>query len=355
MNKKLLSSTALVGALLVSGAALAEFKVGADVSATYVMGTDDNTTGLNSGERVCNETNLLLSGSQALSNGMTASYSGKIEFDGPATQSASTGNPDHEYELKIGTANAYVAFANDGGQSNRTSMTPFLSYPIGSTANAVTPTAPAFAGDSYISGTHQSNNIAVGGKVGEGNIVVRYAPSAAGIEGDYVATGNDLNSDTGTTKGSGYLIAYNGKVGALGLNASHTAEQIADESGSTTDDAKESRVGVNYTAGAIKVGADYIKYESGVAIGTGDKKTYILGAAYAVDKNVTVGIYHQSTEDEANAGGLQDEDMNMISIGYNLGGASVALSVIYIEGHKNSAVGTPADYQGLMITTKVGF
>ena len=114
MNKKLLSSTALVSALLVSGAALAEFKVGADVSATYVMGTDDNTTGLNSGERVGNETNLLLSGSQALSNGMTASYSGKIEFDGPATQSASTGNPDHEYELKIGTANAYVAFANDG-------------------------------------------------------------------------------------------------------------------------------------------------------------------------------------------------------------------------------------------------
>ena len=286
---------------------------------------------------------------------MTASYSGKLEFDGPASESSSTGNPDHEYELKIGTANEYVAFANDGGQSNRTSMTPFVSYPIGSTANAVTPTAPAFAGDSYISGTHQSNNIAVGGKVGEGNIVVRYAPSAAGIEGDDVATGNDLNSDTGTTKGSGYLIAYNGKVGALGLNASHTAEQIADESGSTTDDAKESRVGVNYTAGAIKVGADYIKYETGVAASAGDKKTYILGAAYAVDKNVTVGIYHQTTEDEANASTAQDEDMNMISIGYNLGGASVALSVVDIEGLGNSAAATPADYQGLMITTKVGF
>jgi hypothetical protein len=47
--------------------------------------------------------------------------------------------------------------------------------------------------------------------------------------------------------------------------------------------------------------------------------------------------------------------MNMISIGYNLGGASVALSVVDIEGLGNAETGTNADFQGLMITTKVGF
>ena len=357
MNKKLLSSTALVSALLVSGAALAEFKVGGDITATYIMGSEDKTGGTGSGEHIGNEMNLNLSGKKELSNGMTASYSGKIEFDGPATTSLTAGNPDHEYELKIGTANGYVAFANDGGQSNRTSMTPFVSYPIGSTASSVTPTASAFAGDSFLNGVHQSNNIAVGGKVGEGNFVLRYAPSASKLEGDDApTTGDGINSATGTAQGSGYLVAYNGKVGPLGLNISHTVEQVADESASSAnDDAKESRVGVVYTTGPIKVGADYIKYDGGVAIGTGDKKTYILGAAYAVDKNVTVGIYHQSTEDEADLGGKQDEDINMISIGYNLGGASVALSVVDIEGHANAANGVNADYQGLMITTKVGF
>jgi len=98
-----------------------------------------------------------------------------------------------------------------------------------------------------------------------------------------------------------------------------------------------------------------IKYETGAAASEGDKKTYIVGAAYAVDQNVTVGIYHQTTEDESDLGGTQDEDINMISIGYNLGGASVALSVVDIEGHKNALNGANADYQGLMITTKVGF
>ena len=41
MNKKLLSSSALVGAMLISGAALAEFKVGGDITATYITGSDD--------------------------------------------------------------------------------------------------------------------------------------------------------------------------------------------------------------------------------------------------------------------------------------------------------------------------
>ena len=358
MNKKLLSSTALVSALLVSGAALAEFKVGADVTATYTMGSDDSaSSGLKSGERVGNETNIKLSGKKELSNGMTASYSGKLEFDGPTVtgiaNAGNSGNPDHEYELKIGTANGYVAFANDGGQSNRTSMTPFVSYPIGSTAVAVSPSDVKFAGDSHLNNVHQSNNIAVGGKIGEGNIVLRYAPSASKLEGDDVAK---INADTGTSKGSGYLIAYNGKFGPINLNVAHTAEQVAEESASNADDdAKESRVGFSYTTGPIKVGADYIKFESGKDDGAEDAKTYILGAAYAVDNNVTVGIYHQSTEDESDAGGTQDEDMNMISIGYNLGGASVALSVVDIEGLGNAETGTNADFQGLMITTKVGF
>lgn len=44
--------------------------------------------------------------------------------------------------------------------------------------------------------------------------------------------------------------------------------------------------------------------------------------------------------------------MKMISIGYNLGAASVALSVIDITDLGNS---NGQDYQGLMISTKVGF
>jgi len=42
----------------------------------------------------------------------------------------------------------------------------------------------------------------------------------------------------------------------------------------------------------------------------------------------------------------------MISIGYNLGGGSVALSILDMEDRNNVA---GEDAQGIMITTKVGF
>ena len=360
MNKKLLSSSALVGAMLISGAALAEFKVSGDMTATYIMGSDETgskgtgTNGKASGEKIGNEFNVLMSGSNALSNGLTAKYSGKLEFDGP-----SASEPDHEYELKLEAANGfYIAFANDGGQSNRTSMTPFVSYPIGSTGTAIAggtySTTGGFQGDSQISGVHQSNNIGIGGKIGGGNFVVRYAPSTGKINGNDVDTTANLNTDA--TAGSGVMFAYNGKIGGLGVNLGYTTEEQSDKSNAAgTGDKKEQRIGLNYTFGSVKVGADHIQYEDGTTAQTADRDTTILGLAYAASKDVTVGVYHQTTTPELNAGGKQDENMNMISVGYNLGAGSIALSIVDVEGFGNAANANGADYQGLMITTKVGF
>ena len=362
MNKKLLSSTALVSALLISGAALAEFKIGGDHTATISMGSDDGATGTSAGQdsgtSIGNETNLMLSGTKDLTNaGLKASYTGKIEFDG-----AASGNPDHEYELKIQSGDFYVGFANDNGQSGRGSMTPFVSYPVGSTAAAINGAAVAFAGDSYNSAVHQSNNIAFGGKVGTGNFVLRYAPNASTTETDDASA---VNASTGTVNGSGIMFAYNAKFGAAGINLGYTTVQRANESTNTTiDDAKEQRIGLSYDIGAAKVGADYIKFESGSATGASigtasegrstsqDRNTTILGVAYPVSKDVTVGAYYQSTEDDSTSTTAQDEDVKMISIGYNLGGGSVALSILDMEDRNNAA---GEDAQGIMITTKVGF
>ena len=362
MNKKLLSSTALVSALLISGAALAEFKIGGDVTATISMGSDEGakstTQGQDSGTSIGNEMNLNLSGTKDLTNaGLKAVYTGKLEFDG-----VTSANPDHEYELKIQSGDFYVGFANDNGQSNRTSMTPFVSYPVGSTALAINGAAVAFGGDSYNSAVHQSNNIAFGGKVGTGNFVLRYAPNASTIETDDASA---INASTGTVNGSGIMFAYNAKFGPAGINLGYTTVQQENETADTSiDDAKEQRIGLSYDIGAAKVGADYIKFESGSPTGASlgaasegrsvsqDRNTRILGVAYPVSNTVTIGAYYQTTEDDSSAANAPDEDVKMISIGYNLGGGSVALSILDMEDRNNIA---GEDAQGIMITTKVGF
>ena len=151
------------------------------------------------------------------------------------------------------------------------------------------------------------------------------------------------------------MFAYNGNFSGLGLNLGYTTVQQANESGNTTDDIKEQRIGLNYTFGGVKVGADHIKYEDGTTAQTTDRDTTIVGLAYAVSKEVTVGVYHQTTSPELTAGGQQDEDMNMLTVGYNLGAGSIALSVVDVEGFRNAANGTQAEHQGILIATKVGF
>ena len=108
----------------------------------------------------------------------------------------------------------------------------------------------------------------------------------------------------------------------------------------------------------------HIKFESGSATGASlgaasqgrsasqDRNTTIVGVAYPVTNAVTVGAYYQSTEDDSTAANSPDEDVKMISIGYNLGGGSVALSILDMEDRNNTA---GEDAQGIMITTKVGF
>jgi hypothetical protein len=351
MNKKLLSSSALVSAMLISGAALAEFKVGGDVTATYVLGShDDSTANANhSDNRIGNETNITFSGKKDLANGLKAAYSGKAEFDRQST----AGSPDHEYELKIGSGDMYVSFANDGGQTNKTMLTPFISYPTSSSANAITPIRPAFHADTKITEVSESNNIGFGGKIGTGNFVVRYAPNA-----DTNAKGNDIdNIDAdSTTNGSGMLVAYNGTFNNVGFAAAYTTLQKADDSVVGKDDATEKRVALSYNFGAAKVGIDHIMFEPGTdAIGTGDQDTTILGVAYKVSDAVTVGAYYQETSNEGPASTARDEEIRMLSIGYNLGGASVALNIVDLENNNKATAGQKEDYQGLLITTKVGF
>ena len=355
MNKKLLSSSALVGAMLISGAALAEFKVGGDVTATYILGSHDDSTANNnnSDNRIGNETNIKFSGSKDLANGMKATYSGKAEFDGAASS-----NPDHEYELKIGSGDMYVSFANDGGQTNKTMLTPFVSYPTSSSAQAITPTSNAFTADTYITNVAESNNIGFGGKIGGGNFVVRYAPNSnTGSNGNDI---DNIGADSTGDNGSGMLVAYNGTFNNVGFAAAYTTLQKDDDSIAGEDDATEKRVALSYNFGAAKVGIDHIMYEKGDdATGTGDRDTTIMGVAYKVSDAITVGAYYQETTDEETGATTQDEEIKMLSIGYNLGGASVALNLVDVEGAASgtsmAAAGDKADYQGLLITTKVGF
>jgi hypothetical protein len=351
MNKKLLSSSALVGAMLISGTALAEFKVGADVTATVIFGGhDDSTANQNqSGNRIGNETNITFSGNKDLANGLKAIYAGKYEFDKQGT----AGEPDLEHELKIQNGDFYVSFANDGGQTHKAHLTPFISYTTGTSANAITAEDSSYASDTFLSNVPERNNIGIGGKIGGGNFILRYAPNTGTVPGDDVG---DLSADDAGDTGSGMMAAYAGTFGNVGVALGYTAVEKDDNNIAGEDDATEKRIGLSYNFGQVRVGMDHVMFEAGThANGTGDHDTTLLGVAYKASDTVSIGAYYQKTTDEATASTAQDEEVRMLSVGYNLGGASVSVNLVDVEGNGNAAAGAKDDSQGIIITTKVGF
>ena len=193
--------------------------------------------------------------------------------------------------------------------------------------------------------------------------MIRYAPNTGVGPGDDIAK---ISSDS-TTSGSGMIAAYTGTFGNVGVSAAYTSVQKDDDNIAGEDDATEKRAGLSYNFGAAKVGIDHIRYEGGAttsadrgnataaALANTDRDTTIMGVAYKVSDTVTVGAYYQKTTDETTGSTRQDEEIKMLSIGYNLGGASVAVNIVDVEGNGLAAAGQKDDHQGILITTKVGF
>ena len=82
-----------------------------------------------------------------------------------------------------------------------------------------------------------------------------------------------------------------------------------------------------------------------------DMKANNFAATYAASDSLTLGVQYSKTEDDTTTT-MVDEKIKAISAGYNLGGASIALSLVETENLANTS---GDDTQGVVITTKFGF
>jgi hypothetical protein len=336
-----------VGVVGFSGAALAEFKVGGDIVNTINFVSADAAGAANSGQRIGSEMNLKLSGSADLSNGWKAIYASKWEKD-----SNGSDEPDHEYELKLQSGDLYVAINNDYGQANAQWSTPYVSYPASSVASQAA--TMSFGADDKLSSVRTSESIGVGGKVGNGSAVVRYAFATNTNNGNDIAT---VNAENSATTHQGYLVAWKGDLGGgLSANAAYTKVSRADSNIAGKDDLTEKRIGVAYKMGKVTVGTDQIRYRAGAdTSNTGDLNISTYGVSFAVNDQISTGIYYNKSTDESTATDKQDEEVRMLSVGYNLGPASISVNYAQIEGAANATTGTNADYDVLQVVTKVAF
>lgn len=354
MNKKLLCSTALVGALMVSGSAFAELKIGGNVTNTITFGTDDSgstgTNGVQSGERIGTEMNLTLLSKKDLNNGMYIQYQANIEYDDSAN--------DVEYEIQLGNANFYVGLGSDSGNNISSSPTlPAVGYHVGTLSQMTSKNNPlnndglAGAGLNGATGrpvNQEANDpahISANAKVLGGLASIVYAPNSnSGTPDDDV---DDVIASTGASITS-YL--YQGSPVAntkfiIGRNVL-SAETDNDEQEVTTD-----KIGLSYNFGKVEAGYEHqkVKFDGATAIDDEEIKVHNYAVRFAASDNLTLGV--QYSKAELNLDNIE-EKITALSAGYNLGGASIAVSLIDTENLQGEE---GADTKGLVITTKMGF
>jgi len=336
--KKLLATTALVG-LVTSSAAIAEVKVSGSIEQTF-NSKSVGGTGTGGASDLGQESNLKLSSSKDLDNGMTVSGSTNFESDGSATQNDST---------RIAISGDAITFhvGVDTGQHIHSNINPRVDdNPFDSVG---------LSGDDGMirAQAHDKQNVGLTYKSDFGNIAVNYSPNAGG----------NSNGDgaTGGTDGSITEVNFKGSFGVDGLTVLLGTETIeAKNSGDTADGSSEETedvIGVSYNMGQFAVGATQRSFDDGnnSTVNNDIDTVTAISATFAVSDAVSIGVEQITGEFElGGSSGKVDEETTAITLGYNLGG--LAVSAMYTEADNvGGSTDTAKDIEGFQIRTVYKF
>jgi hypothetical protein len=326
MLNKLKLTTALVGAAtLVSGASFAETKITGDIEQVYnTVSRDKADDQINGARAFSNETNIALSGSKDLDIGATLKYGFVLE----------DGTSDTEYTT-LEFANGFsVSVAEDAGANLGSTAIPYVSDNFETVATSTGVTSYKEDGTGLDGSPHESAHIAFGFKADAGAFTYRYAPSGDSKTGDNSST---AGADDG---GSETEVMFSGSLGIEGAKVivgQYTIEQANDATAG--DEQKFKRYGASYNFGNITVAAERTKADTGATTAGAEVETDKFGVAFAASDSLSLGIY---TFDADKDGEANDEEGQMIQVGYNLGGLGLEFSFAQVENAGNSS-GKDAD------------
>ena len=300
--KKLLISTALISSVFaLSSAAIAEIKISGSIEQTYKSVSHDasnaTATAMKGGSALGQETNLKVSGSKDLSNGLKTS--GFINLEDSAIDQS---------DISIGNGTFTVTFGADTNQTIATTINPRVGDDPHTVASTGTASQIITDGISSYS-AHDVQHVGFTAKVGDGTVNLNYAPSGAGI-----TVGDSNITDTGA--GSAVEISYSGTI-MPGLKV--LLGQQVTEAADGGNDATERTYQVAYSQGAFAVGYAHRTLDDKASTTEVSKVTNV-SATFAASKDLSISIERAEGEKD---GDNDKEETTVFGIGYNLGGFAI--------------------------------
>ena len=338
--KKLLTTTALIGLVASSVSSYAETKVTGSIEQAYNTVSQGGTATASGNRSLGQETNVKISSSKELDNGMT--LSGHIQME-----DKTSGVDTDSTSIKLTSGAMSFEVGIDTGQHIKSNINPRVDdAPQDSIGSAMVGTD---ALNRYA--VHDVQHVGFAYKTDAGTLAINYSPDGTG-------TANSAGTIT-DVGGSGMEISFKGSLGIDGLALLVGQETIeANDSAGTAKDTleeKEQVLSVSYGQGPWAVGYTHRTHDDGDSASANNSIETVtaISATYAISDTLSIG-YENVTGEFENSATKHDEESDAITVGYNLGGLGV--SFMYVETD-NVAGGTTTadDKEGFQIRTVYSF
>jgi predicted porin len=342
MKNKLMLTTALAG-LALSTSAFAETKITGSMTLTY--GAASGPTAAESNSGYGRETQIDIRNSGDLNNGMKYEAGMSLEQDG--TQAGFDGG--EQVFINFISGDTTISFGQDHMPSMSGTIVPRVGKMLGTATAGINarPENPA-QGILYLNdpldSIYSSFGLGLKQKISGGTFTFNYVPSVDDA-GTVDAGGGD-----GTSGNAAYEATYNGSFSGVGikLGYKHMEKDASNTNVVGDKDGKAYQYGLGYSFGALKVGVQRNDVEPGTATST-DYDTTEVGIAYAINDKLSISASHATTDKD---GTTADEDINEVSIGYNLGAVGIVLQYAEIENiNGSSAANEDGEKLALRLTT----
>lgn len=349
--KKLLITTALT-ASLVSGAALADTKFGGNIETTYTTGETGTTT---KGEGFGTDVEITIDHTKSLDNGWDFAARFAVDESGE-TNVASTSIGANQNGLSVSRSG--IQLSNKDAGLTISVGTEMLqigeNYIVPAVGDVIGDIGASSANAHYLDSINDTHAVAISYNTGFGTLQLGATPARRANKdtGDSVASketvdeGSAVEGSFGTKLADGAVELF--VAAAQGHDESHTADSA--NAGNTNF--SERFVGASYNFGKGKVGVtrrEFAAGQAGSSATDGTLKTTMLAAAFNLSDAVSIGFQDQTTEGDSYT---NDEEGQVISIGYNFGGVTFTAAKITLDSDAGVA-GSDNDYY--VFRTKTSF
>jgi hypothetical protein len=356
MKNKLITTALSSFIVMGSVSAIAQTTISGNLDLTYnaVSASTKTVTG-NSYRGFGKESQLNFANKGKLSNGIDYAAGFSWEIDGPDTLTTAAAIENHYIDFIMG--NTTISISSD--HVNNTDQT------------LVNPVGYGYTGGDGIGNSvsiypkNLSDNNALGLGVTHNFGVLRatlnYQPNSETTASNDVANSlASTNVENGTNASKSLVLQ--GDLGVKGLNVlAGKKMQKKETTGTLTapTDVDGTRLSVAYTVGQFTIAGDKIKLDgqainqngTATTVGNHELEGKSIGLAFAVNKDLSIGVYQAKAESNQKAVAAEEEKTKAITLGYNLG--PVTLQAQYKDTENNAGLAAnDGKTGGIKLSTK---